>query len=450
MNLEPMTSPSQGTSVGKLDWRLTVDDTETGKRQSITGFGAAWTDATVAVFDSLQAEQQEQVLNDLFADQGIKLRLMRHTIGQSDMTPPSVGHYSYDENGGQRDASMSHFDLSDAGRGMVSWLVRMQHVQPDVVHLGSPWSPPSWMKHDNTIDWPNVHAWVDYMVKYLQEFKQKGVNVDAITIQNEPLHDGDSAWTTRIDASYATILTNKLGRAIQAAGLSTKIWAYDHNADSAGWNYVSTVIHQAGQHVSGVAWHCYSTNYWESPERYSMLTDFYNAHPNIPQYSTECWDHLKSEDFFNLPDFIQGPIRNYASGALAWVLGGSTDYDVAYPGGCDQCSGLVQVDMKAKSYEKTQDYYNLGQFSKFVNKGARYLYNEGGHTYPDGTGVQFTSYLNPDGSKVLVVLNKIYNDLHTEVHFKSGDVWNGVIPGRSVTTWVIRSASNPAEDVIMV
>ena len=36
------------------DWSLAVDDSSSGERQTIDGFGAAWTDATVEVFSDLR------------------------------------------------------------------------------------------------------------------------------------------------------------------------------------------------------------------------------------------------------------------------------------------------------------------------------------------------------------------------------------------------------------
>jgi len=175
------------------------------------------------------------------------------------------------------------------------------------------------------------------------------------------------------------------------------------------------------------------------------MTDFHDAHPHVKQYMTECWTHLDSgESFFDLPGFMTSPLQNYASGALAWTLGGSKDYDVSYPGGCGPCSGIIQVDRKAKTYQTTQDYYTLGQFSKFVQKGATYLSGSGSYTYWDGTGMQATNFLNPDGSRVIVIVNKLHNDARVHVDFTSGDAWNGLVRKRSVTTWVIKAHAPPA------
>jgi glucosylceramidase len=185
------------------------------------------------------------------------------------------------------------------------------------------------MKQNNNIRIEYVDAWVDYMVKYLSAFKAGGVQVDAMTMQNEPLHSSDSAWTTYMDQSYQGIIANRLGPAIQRAGHTTKLWAYDHNTDVAG--YPAFVLANASAYVKTVAWHCYAGG---GQEKWKVLSTFHDQHPNVQQYMTECWTHVPNEGFWELPDFVTGPIQNYASGALAWTLGGSTRFDVSWPGGC--------------------------------------------------------------------------------------------------------------------
>ena len=77
----------------------------------------------------------------------------------------------------------------------------------------------------------------------------------------------------------------------------------------------------------------------------------------------------------------------------------------------------AQVDMDAGTYEKTQDYYPLGQFSKFVEKSATYLKTDGNYDYPDGTGVQTVAFRNPSGSMVVVIVNKIVTPLKVHLVF---------------------------------
>lgn len=130
------------------------------------------------------------------------------------------------------------------------------------------------------------------------------------------------------------------------------------------------------------------------------MSTFYRKNPGVKQYMTECWTHQSTgEKFFDLPSFISGPVQHMASGAMAWTLGGSVDYDVSYPTGCKSCSGIIQVNRTAGTYTKTHDFYTLGQFSKWIQRGATYLNSTGSYDYPDGTGVQLVAFRNPEGSR---------------------------------------------------
>mmetsp|Transcript_3573 Transcript_3573/g.6733 ORF Transcript_3573/g.6733 Transcript_3573/m.6733 type:complete len:456 (-) Transcript_3573:43-1410(-) len=409
-------------------WSLAVDTTK--PLQSIDGFGAAWTDATTYLFDSLDEELVDGLMLDLFTSSGIQLEFMRTTIGQSDLTPD--GRWSFDENGGEPDPELAGWSLTEPGERMLRYVKRMCAISPDVTLLGSIWSPPGWMKENNTLISKYIQAYVNYIVSYLNEYKSSGVEVTAITLQNEPLHSAPvsgEAWTMFMNASYAALLTNATYAAMAANKLGTEIWAYDHNTDKPA--YPQHVLDNT--EVSTVAWHCYAS----ASGGFEALQDFARANFGVKQYMTECWLHDQSgEGFFDLPQFIMRPVQFGASGALVWTLAGSVDLDVSYPGGCRECTGIVQVDMKAGTFEKNHDWYTLGQFSKFVRKGARYVNVEGDHIYEDNTGVESAGFINPDGSVILIVMNKFSNTLEVTVNVDGVDVVQ-VLAARSLTTLVL-------------
>ena len=235
--LSPCGAPSAGLAT-EPDWAVQIGDV-TGARQEMLGFGAAWTDATVEAFDSLPVDAQESVLQELFAngtEGGIGLRLLRHTAGQSDLTPADIGAWSYDETDG--DAQLQDFSLGAPGEKMVQWLVRMNAATggDNVTLLGSLWSPPLWMKHpvSNQLLEQYYDAYTSYIVKYVAAFRAAGVTVDAVTLQNEPLHgEGDHHWTMFLLPELAATLSAAVRSKLDAAGLSaTKIWAFDHNTNT--------------------------------------------------------------------------------------------------------------------------------------------------------------------------------------------------------------------------
>ncbi len=71
----------------------------------------------------------------------------------------------------------------------------------------------------------------------------------------------------------ATFIKNNLGPALQAASLTTKIIAYDHNADRP--DYPLTVLDDAGARpfVDGSAFHLYGGDI-------SALSTVHNAYPS--------------------------------------------------------------------------------------------------------------------------------------------------------------------------
>ena len=84
------------------------------------------------------------------------------------------------------------------------------------------------MKQNNNLRWEYVDSYVQYFVNFLQAYKNAGVELDAITLQNEPLHSAPvegEAWTMYMDSMYAAILSNATSEAISKEGLSTEIWA---------------------------------------------------------------------------------------------------------------------------------------------------------------------------------------------------------------------------------
>jgi len=422
---KPVPTPNEKNATGAT-WQLYVDDLVSGERQTIEGFGASFTDAAVISFDALPVEKQNEVAQNLFSKDGISLNFMRHTIGQSDLTPPSIGSWSYDMSDAP-DPKLTKFNLTVAGLDMINWLLKMNAVNPDVFLLGSIWSPPKWMKdNNNKLNWIHADSWVNYVVRYLNEFKKRGVLVDAITMQNEPLHSSDPSWTMYMDKSHQAILANKLMTAFRSENLNVDLLAYDHNTDRA--DYPQYVVDNSN--VSSVAWHCYSGG-WE------VLSQFQAKYPHVKQYMTECWTHVDTgEGFFDLPGFVNGPLNNFAAGVMAWTVGGADDYQVATKDGCTQCSGLIQVNRTSHKFSFTQDYFTMGQYSKFVKRGAVVLTTTGTYDWPDGTGVDAVTFRNPDGQRVVVMQNKIKNSLHIQIHFKN-DSWIGLVPARSVVTWIL-------------
>jgi O-glycosyl hydrolase len=134
-------------------------------------------------------------------------------------------------------------------------------------------------------------------------------------------------------------------------------------------------------------------------------------------------------------------MQNYAAGAIAWTLATDTNYDPHLPGGCTTCRGLVEVDTSAGTYSKTLDYYFIGQFSRFVPRGAIALSTTGSYDYGNGDKIEVAAFLNPDSSRTIVIQNGFGNPVYLTVTFNSGETWSGPLYTESLTTWILPPTS---------
>ena len=239
--ISPYTAPvsGHGNPGESSTWELAIDDTVSGHKQRVTGFGAAVTETTVDVFNQLPKEQLARLLGELMTPEGNNFGIMRHTIGSSDLSPEPA--MSYDDNGGNAgmvDLSLSHFNIGQRGHAMATMLRSMRSLNRDMTILGSCWGVPGWMKIDgmlvgagnNTLNHMYSEQYGEYFVKYIRAFEDAGAHLDAITIQNEPLNNNSGMPSMVIEpVESGKLIRDHVGPALRRAGLETEIWAYDHN-----------------------------------------------------------------------------------------------------------------------------------------------------------------------------------------------------------------------------
>ena len=85
------------------------------------------------------------------------------------------------------------------------------------------------------------------------------------------------------------------------------------------------------------------------------------------------------------------------------------------------------------TFELTQDYYSMGQFSAFLDRDSVAVAT----LSEERQGLQAQAFLRPDGCRVLIVQNKQTADVAVQLTLLAGAVWHGVAPARSVVTWVL-------------
>ena len=398
--------------------------------QSITGFGASLTDSSAWLIAN--SPQRGTIMTKLFdPSSGIGLNFLRQPIGASDFAR-SV--YSYDDMpSGQTDPSLANFSIAHDNAYILPILQQAKQINPATTIMGSPWSPPGWMKTSGnmiggSLNSSNNQVYANYLVKFLQAYQDAGVPVNLITPQNEPGYSPSnypgSTWSATDEASF---IQNNLGPAISSAGLSTKIIGYDHNWDDT--SYPSTILANAGQYTAGVAWHCYGG----TP---SAMTTVHNSYPSKDAYFTECsgiQSNPTSNTFsdtlmWHAENLIIGGTRNWAKSVVTWNM--ALDPSGGPTMGCNTCTGVVTVDNGNGSVTYNAEYYTLGQASKFIKPGAVRIDS---NTF-GANNIQDVAFQNPDGSHALYVQNADSASRTFNVS-ESGQFFTYTLPGKSVATF---------------
>jgi glucosylceramidase len=378
---------------------ITVDDKQ--HYQPIDGFGFALTGGSAMHIIRMSADSRAALLKNLLAVTGndIGISYLRLSIGASDLNEKV---FSYDDMpGGQTDPTLKHFDLGPDKADVIPVMKQILAINPAIKILGSPWSPPAWMKTNNDTRGgrlkPDCYpVYARYLVKYIQGMKANGINIDAITIQNEPLHPGNNPSLLMVAPDEADFIKNNLGPAFKAAGIKTKIIVYDHNADRP--DYPISILNDpaARKYVDGSGFHLYGGDI-------SALTDVHNAHPDKNIYFTEQMtvepENQSTIDIaWPVKRLIIGATRNWSRNVLEWNLAADPEYKpYTDRGGCPSCQGAVTIDKN--EVKKNIAYYSVAHASKFVRPGSVRIASNNSDTLPN------VAFKTPDGKKVLIVAN---------------------------------------------
>ena len=434
---------------------ITVDPSRT--YQTMDGFGASITDSSAAVLYRLDPAARERAMRSLFDPvRGIGVSALRQPIGSSDFTDEP--HYTYDDMpAGQTDFALAHFSIAHDQAQILPLLRRAKALNPRLTVIATPWSPPAWMKTTDSLiggrlkDDPRVYAaYARYFVKFVQAYRAAGVPVDFLTVQNEPQNRKPNAYPGMdLPVAQEVKLIEAVGPALRAAGLRTRILAYDHNwathpgdiattppGEDPETDYPYEVLDSpAARWVAGTAYHCY----FGDP---SAQTALHDAHPDKGIWFTECSGSHGPTDppakffrdtlTFHARNITIGTTRNWAKTAITWNIA----LDAAggpHNGGCDTCTGLLTLEADG-TVSTNAEYYTIGHLSKFVRPGAVRIASTSFGTTGWNGQIMDVAFRNPDGSTALVVHNE-NDDPRTFAVSVGGRSFDYTLPGGALATF---------------
>lgn len=387
-----------------IDPALTGIEIDEGTQfQSIVGWGAAMSDASAYLIQmKMSAQQREALLQELFGrDPGIGLTFVRVTMGASDF---SRSHYSYDDlPPGQTDPTLARFSIDADRAEKLPALERAFAINPQLKLVGSPWSPPGWMKTTGSLIKGTLKpefypAFAEYFRRWIEAYEAEGLPIFAVTLQNEPHFEPENYPGMRLDPPQrADLIKNHVGPLFAQRGVRAQIWDWDHNWDEL--NSPLAVLSDAGarQYVAGVAWHCYGGDI-------SAQGFVHDQHPTKDTYFTECsggqWAPVWADNLkWLVSKMVIGNARGWAKGVALWNLALDENYG-PHLGGCGDCRGVVTINSTSGQVTWNVEYYALAHASRFVRPGAVRIEST------TSNGLETVAFRNADDqSKVLIVLN---------------------------------------------
>lgn len=426
-------APADGDSI-KLDPSKTF--------QTILGLGSSFESTTCFNLSLLGPEERDRTIERLVhPERGIGFNLVRICIGTPDFTGDPW--YSYDDlPAGESDPALEKFSIERDKAYILPALAIARAKNPDLLFFASPWSPPGWMK--STGDMIGGHllperydVYARYFVKFIRAYEAEGIPIHAITVQNEPgvdrskesnpkWHYPSCKWRGEEERDF---IKNHLGPLFEREGIKTEIWCYDHNynakptlgGDDPGIGYPRAILSDPGaaKFVDAVAFHGYAGQ----PSGMSALAGEF---PGVPFHFTE-------GSVFGLPGAakLATLFQHGISGYNGWVTMIDTQ-GKPNNGPFEADKTMILLDHEKKTTIYPFDYYMLGQFTKFIARGAKRI-----EAATDASGIKAVAFRNPDGEIALIVVNS--NKTAKPIALSLGE-WNAAWSAmpQSVSTLRIR------------
>lgn len=212
-----------------------------GTNQSIEGFGYAITYAAAYnLLERMSKPQRTALLKKTFSPtSGYGANYVRVSIGCCDFS--SRNYTLCDEKGSGSDPLAKFALQSDETDYVIPVLKEILAINPDLKIMAAPWTCPQWMKVDNITDKNAYNQWrggslnpayyktyADYFVRFIKAMKANGINITAVTPQNEPLNKGNCA-SLYMPWQEEAPFVKELAAAFKQNGITTKIYLFDHN-----------------------------------------------------------------------------------------------------------------------------------------------------------------------------------------------------------------------------
>ena len=425
------------TRVWDNDTHLYIELDPTTRYQTLSGtpFGGCFNERGWEAMKDLTDSEREQIIYDLFGEEGLNFSVGRMALGNSDFSINRSQSYDELPEGIEADYDLQYFSIESDREYMLPYIEAAEKVKPNLPIWGSPWSPPSWMKNnktiygqhgDNTIIWEEdiLKAYAQYFVKYVQAYRAEGHNVYMVMPQNEPTMNtaySSCVWTGE---QLNTFVRDYLHPAFVQAGLSENTDIYLGTFTDSQANRTDPTLNDpvTSQLIKGVGF-----QWWSSPLATRVHRQFPNLH--LMQSETKCgngynsWQYAE-EQFDCFKEFFDAGVSSY----MLWNMVLDEKGENTSPNPWRQNAPII-VHSQTNEVIYNPQYYLTKHFSHYIKPGARRIKTDG--NYGDKIAFQ-----NPDGEVILVVKNSAGSDFEVAININGKKV-KPTVPAHSISTFRI-------------
>ncbi len=398
--------------------------------QELIGFGGAFTESAGFVFSKIDEKLQKELIQDYFGENGLGYTIGRCPVDSCDF---SLGNYSAISGGVPGD--LSGFTLERDEKYIFPMLEQAIEVASDMRLILSPWSPPAYMKSNKEKNnggelLPEFRStWARYLCKYIMDYKSRGYNVFALSVQNEPnaVQKWDSCLYTPEQESV--FIRDFLSVEMAKEGLQNiKIIIWDHNKerlfDRTDYICSDDTVNSV---VGAVGFHWYSGDHFEAIELVRR------KYPDKTLIFTEgCIEYSKfssDSQLINAQMYAHEIIGSLNAGMNAFIDWNLYLDEKGGPNHVNNlCDAPIMIDYETERVIYNLSYDYIGHFSKFIKPGALRI---GMTRFTDQ--IEVTAFKNKDLSIAVVLLNRTKKTFECFIRL-DGQLNKVVIERESITT----------------
>ena len=389
-------APGAASNVVRLDAKTAY--------QTIDGFGGCFNELGWEALQPLDAAERATALKALFDATGCNFNLCRASIGANDF---ALEWYSLDETPG--DYAMTNFSIERDRRILIPFMKAAMAYQPKLAVWGVPWCPPSWMKTGNAYKGGNMKqdpqtlaAYALYFSKYVQAYRQEGINLYAVHPQNEPKYNNNvypqCAWNGQ---EINTFLRDYLIPRLKKDNVNVEVWLgtivnpnlADYTDPALGDAATGPAIAGVGYQYDGQSAMLATHQKYPDKKMLQTETECYNGANSWEEGATTFWKMIEDMNHFaNGYNFWNMILNEKSTSSWGWKQ-----------------NSLLKIDSQTKQIIYNPEFYAMKHFGHFVRPGAVRVGLSGavgaGGNETVFMGQNLAAFRNPSGELILIVRN---------------------------------------------